>query len=528
MKIATLNDVKKSINFTVFIALVVTFLLSSFTLYFLYCKYEQKRAKLAFQRANESFVAYQSRLSEKVSVIASSQIFLDFIHSGKTTQQVLLPDFLGQLMTLNKLGVVGVNIRDTDVRGTIQHINFSYGQKTTDNMTLLLSYLGSSLNTQVGRYKYTLTLYFNKSNLIELLVKTNDGLKKCDDCAPLNMIQGKMIGSLPLINKSGLKLNLIVIQASDWQFLYNELLLTLVLFAFAFWNRHRIRKLVFNYIHVPILNLNNAVKNESLLTQGEYVLDEIKYLANELDNWQRKSKEASALTRQAEIGKLASQVAHDIRSPLSALQMTVDNLTRIPENHRNIIKQAALRINAIANNLLMLYRNNKNVHSLIYNNQCSELLSDTINLIVLEKRAQYFGQKIHIIANVTEESKIIIAHIDTFQFKSVLSNLLNNAIESHATKVEVTTKTSQNNDFLEIHIKDNGCGMSEEMLTKIIDHGLSNKESGTGLGLSHAIKNINIWGGRYKIQSQVEVGTLFLIYLPLFHKADMSFTARTK
>ncbi len=208
--------------------------------------------------------------------------------------------------------------------------------------------------------------------------------------------------------------------------------------------------------------------------------------------------------------------------------MTVDNLTRIPENHRNIIKQAALRINAIANNLLMLYRNNKNVHSLIYNNQCSELLSDTINLIVLEKRAQYFGQKIHIIANVTEESKIIIAHIDTFQFKSVLSNLLNNAIESHATKVEVTTKTSQNNDFLEIHIKDNGCGMSEEMLTKIIDHGLSNKESGTGLGLSHAIKNINIWGGRYKIQSQVEVGTLFLIYLPLFHKADMSFTARTK
>lgn len=70
--------------------------------------------------------------------------------------------------------------------------------------------------------------------------------------------------------------------------------------------------------------------------------------------------------------------------------------------------------------------------------------------------------------------------------------------------------------LLRIEIIDNGCGIPEEIMKKIIDGGFSfRKKEGSGLGVSYAIKCINSWGSDYDIYSKPNEGTTFGINLPV-------------
>ncbi len=97
---------------------------------------------------------------------------------------------------------------------------------------------------------------------------------------------------------------------------------------------------------------------------------------------------------------------------------------------------------------------------------------------------------------------------DRAQLEQVLINLIKNAYESGATKVEVSANES------EIRIHDNGCGMSPDVLDHAFIPFFTTKPTGTGIGLSLCRQIILKHGGTIRVESEEGKGTTFIITLP--------------
>lgn len=233
--------------------------------------------------------------------------------------------------------------------------------------------------------------------------------------------------------------------------------------------------------------------------------------------------------------QVASQVAHDIRSPLSALEMIILTLHELPEDKRIIIRNAVNRIRDIANSLSSKKEKLDASHekhgspttqdtTLTSEARTATLLLPVLESMVTEKRIQYRNHlSIDIDFSQTKESYGLFANVQSNEFKRVISNLLNNAIESltqHSGSVQVIL-TSTPNKEIEITITDTGCGIPTDILSKIGERGATfNKPTGSGLGLYHAKESIESWGGKLEVRSPTNTskpnpGTQIIILLPM-------------
>lgn len=217
--------------------------------------------------------------------------------------------------------------------------------------------------------------------------------------------------------------------------------------------------------------------------------------------------------------KIAAQVSHDIRSPLAAINTVLD-VTVIPDNRRLLIKNASNRINDIANNLLMSSKNIfhdiscQDIEVEKNNDMTTELMFVILDNIVAEKRYEYYQSKIDIQLRVDEKSYNCFSEINLTSFNRVLSNLVNNSVESLNGKGHILLSLEASSDYIEISIKDNGCGIPTHVIKKITAEGFSfNKKNGAGFGLSHAQKYIEQIKGTMLIESKENTGTQVLIRL---------------
>lgn len=239
-----------------------------------------------------------------------------------------------------------------------------------------------------------------------------------------------------------------------------------------------------------------------------------------------KAKESSLFVAN-EIARYSQQVAHDIRSPLAALEMISTQLVELSEDKRLIIRNSINRIRDIANSLglrsnvdgqLIKAASNYEHDSFKVNAKTnSELLMPIVDLIVTEKRLQFRDKLgIQIDFNQTEDSYGLFSKINTNDFKRVLSNIINNAVEAiSAQHGHVSVDLSSFEEFNLISIKDNGKGIPENLIDKLGIRGVTiNKDGGTGLGLYHAKTTVESWGGRVEIKSSVDRGTIVCIYVP--------------
>jgi signal transduction histidine kinase len=215
--------------------------------------------------------------------------------------------------------------------------------------------------------------------------------------------------------------------------------------------------------------------------------------------------------------QLAKQVSHDIRSPLAALKMALDEVENIPEEHRALIRSSVSRINDIANQLLEKGKQVKNDISLTIPRTSEmeltpQLLSPIIETLVSEKRVQFRDkQEIHIEAKVAKGYGLF-ANLNASEFKRVLSNLINNSCEAFthpSGKVDVTLMSDAKNII--ITIQDNGKGIPQHILKKLgekgVSYGKEGTQSGSGLGVYHAKKTVESFGGKFEIISTEGQGT---------------------
>lgn len=242
-------------------------------------------------------------------------------------------------------------------------------------------------------------------------------------------------------------------------------------------------------------------------------------------------KNKNDLTQLQTLELVSKQVSHDIRSPLSVLNVIAGTLKDLPEDKRLPMRSAINRINDIANQLLQkntFEPSNKIISTTSISeikaepneqNFTTELLSSIVDVMVSEKRIQFREKASVVIETDLEESYGAFAAIDSIEFKRVLSNLINNSVEAlkkENGRVEVSVKNYPSKKL--VAVRDNGSGIPPHILEKLgekgVTHGKEGTESGSGLGIYHAKKTIESFGGTFAIRSQEGFGTEIRMEFP--------------
>lgn len=231
------------------------------------------------------------------------------------------------------------------------------------------------------------------------------------------------------------------------------------------------------------------------------------------------------LEEQIAVSALASQVAHDIRSPLAALDSVIQDVSQLPEEKRIIIRSAVSHIHDIANDLIGMNRKlttaakgaeGPTQTSSALEPTTRELLSSHLAPIITEKRLQFRSKiGIAIESQFDAASYGLFADIQPTEFKRVLSNIIGNGVEALPGKGAVIVSLTREGDQVQFKVEDNGKGIPPDIRERLGQRGETyGKPGGSGLGLSHAKACVEAWGGSIEIASEVGKGTVVAVRLP--------------
>ena len=216
----------------------------------------------------------------------------------------------------------------------------------------------------------------------------------------------------------------------------------------------------------------------------------------------------------AAMGRLTSQVAHELNNPIYGIMNTLELLkTEIPpESKRRRILELSLsetqRLSEMLRNMLSFSKPEEEKRRPIKINELIEGI-----LLVMEKQMKESNIKVEtsLDPNISE----IMA--STNQMRQVMLNIFKNAKEAMPKGGTLTVKTVMEGDKILLHLKDTGTGIPEEIRDKVFEAFFTTKQKvkGVGLGLSVCYGIIKDHGGEIKVESEEGKGATFIITLPI-------------
>lgn len=217
--------------------------------------------------------------------------------------------------------------------------------------------------------------------------------------------------------------------------------------------------------------------------------------------------------RLSAIGTLSAALAHEIRSPLSAMDGAIEILSRpqLSSERRSefteVLKREVSRLNSLLYQFLEFAQPRPPVRR---RTDIQDLMSEVCKLISELATAK----RIHLIRPETE---VRFPKIDTDpdQIKEVMLNLVMNACEAMPDGGKVEILLESKSEQITVAIRDQGVGVSEQDLQRIFDPFYTTKSDGTGLGLSIAQRIMEQHGGRIEVERNPERGMTFALVFPL-------------
>lgn len=221
-------------------------------------------------------------------------------------------------------------------------------------------------------------------------------------------------------------------------------------------------------------------------------------------------------------GKFLSIIAHDLRSPFSSIIGILEIIKlSLKEFNKDEIEEYVDIVYNSANNTLILLDNllewavsqNKEKNFKPVKINLYELLREEI-----ENLKTLAGQKQIVISHSIEPGLNVTA--DLQMVKTILRNLISNAIKYTNINGEITINASELKKYVEVTVKDNGIGMSAEDQRKLFQidtfHSTpgTHDEKGTGLGLLLCKEFVEMHGGNIHIESEPGRGSRFAFTLP--------------
>jgi signal transduction histidine kinase len=258
------------------------------------------------------------------------------------------------------------------------------------------------------------------------------------------------------------------------------------------------------------LAIHNAFMYQELKSFSEQMEEKIQKTTADL-----KKTEAQLIRSEklASLGELAAGIAHEIRNPLTSINILIHSLAESlsSENiHREdlrVIEEEIERINEIIDQFL---RFGKPSPPHFEETDVISILEEILQLL----RLQIEKQRIH----VEKEFQLLPpAVLDREQLKQVILNLVMNALQAmpEGGRLRLSVQKPGKDRWIQIGIQDSGTGIPPEYMDKLFDPFFSTREGGIGLGLPIAHRIIDQHHGRIEVVSTPREGTVFTLYLPV-------------
>ncbi len=226
--------------------------------------------------------------------------------------------------------------------------------------------------------------------------------------------------------------------------------------------------------------------------------------------------------KMASLGVLTAGVAHEINNPLNYISGGLSGLkSRLHDQNPgreetelflDSIGQGIERISSIVTGLNNFSRNTDK-----FNEYCKlhEILDNC--LIIIKSKTK---DRIRVKKEYSETPLVIQGN--TGQLHQVFINILLNAIQAIDDQGNVSIKTNADSHGARIEIRDTGCGIEKENLSKVTDPFFTTKDpgEGTGLGLSITYNIIKNHKGSLAIDSELNSGTIVTVLLPEKNKGN--------
>jgi len=224
--------------------------------------------------------------------------------------------------------------------------------------------------------------------------------------------------------------------------------------------------------------------------------------------------------------QFVSMVAHELKTPIAAVQgfinIILDDLIHLDrEKEKEYLQRASVRLNsltALVNDLLDISRMElKTKQREIEAVNLEEIVNSTIQFLEFD----ISNKKINVDKNFQTNLPPIYADVN--EISRLFTNLISNAIKYNKENGSIYITAHQEDDYINIKIRDTGIGMKPEEKEKLFNEFYRAKNektrgiSGTGLGLSIVKKIVESYNGKIEVDSRYEYGTTFTIHLPINH-----------
>jgi two-component system sensor histidine kinase HydH len=216
----------------------------------------------------------------------------------------------------------------------------------------------------------------------------------------------------------------------------------------------------------------------------------------------------------AALGRMAAQVAHEIRNPLTGLRLFALHLRgkladRFTSDETALCEKILLNIDHLANTTEQILNVARPVNLALAPRLVEPLVADVLQLLDSQLRSSGVEVKL----DFTDAARPVM--IDEASMRSALVNLLLNAVQAMPNGGVIFIGARTSDGSLTIEIRDTGCGMTPEHLAQVFEPFYTTKSRGLGLGMPYAKRVVEEHGGSIKLESAPGAGTKVELTLPL-------------
>lgn len=235
-------------------------------------------------------------------------------------------------------------------------------------------------------------------------------------------------------------------------------------------------------------------------------------IIHDITNLRKVEKATLQGEKLAAAGRLVRTLAHEVRNPLNNITLSVEQM--LQENpdesasmYLSIIQRNGKRISDLITELLNTSRPSEiTLENQVLQSIIDEVVASAIDRLTLKRiklKLSYPDYSLHIMA-------------DTEKLKIALLNIMINAVEAMEEQVgELEIVLKQVDSNIVLSITDNGCGISEENISRLFEPYFTQKRNGMGLGLAFTLNIIQSHKGHVDVQSVLGTGTTFTITFPI-------------
>jgi len=214
--------------------------------------------------------------------------------------------------------------------------------------------------------------------------------------------------------------------------------------------------------------------------------------------------------------EMARQVAHEIKNPLTPIQLSAEHLQRVHADRGEPMSPVLEScVSTILGQVRLLRQIAAEFSSFASSPTARRAPADPVRLVadVVEPYRVGLGDRIQITNDVRPPLPQVI--VDRTLVARALANIVENALHAMPGDGRLHLTSRVDDGFVQIRVEDTGVGMDEEALARVFEPYFSTKTTGTGLGLPIARRNVELSGGNIAVDSEKGRGTAVTIRLPV-------------